>query len=365
MFVTVARRVRYTANMPITPHTQQILDAFRLTAADLEQNRRGNISAEQVLHAQKYWERSRMVSLALGIGSLLFAPVEAFTTGVVTLDTISPPLVIFGVLALVFAHVCSIRKQQITALPLRAEDSRLTVSYYQGRRRTASPNVYKLGKEEALANIPNEVTAILSPDIRYRIYSVGMETVMLEPLEEPSILPVASPAALRRFNTFTLVYTILGILVFSFGLNLIEVFLDSRTLTSTDRMTQLPLPPGHTYTYGERIGPFQVNSVSERDGYTLVGLSGLITASGTVSRVSNGFAFVPDSEADVPFPPAPHTGYIALDPDPLLTNTIGSEGRWHARVQIDLVQLMLSSAGNATRGRVVSVTDAERIPEAE
>ncbi len=98
---------------------------------------------------------------------------------------------------------------------------------------------------------------------------------------------------------------------------------------------------------------------------TPVNDSRVVTATGILSRHENGYAFVPDREQDIPFPPAPHMGYVVLERDQMLVQTIGEYGRWRATVTLDGFTLTSNSSGDELRGRVVSITHAERIPEEE
>lgn len=351
--------------MPTSPHTQQFLDAFRLTETDLEQNRRGTVSPTQIEHSRRFWRRVRLGAGVIGVGSMLFAFADAVSTRVFNIDTISPPLIILGVISLVGARVAHIRKQQIASLPLHTLEDQLEIRYERSSRGRRYPVVYRASTNERIADIPSFIFPLIAPNVRYRIYSVGLEVVLIEPLNEPNVLPVAANALQRQLVNKGLLIA-LGVLVaITFGLQAVEPFLLTRAPVSLLPMTQLPLPVGHTFRYGEQIDHFRVNALSEQGDHTLVGLSGLITATGTVTAVSNGFAFVPDEPSTIPFPPIPHSGYIFLDSNPLLANTITPEGRWRARLQINLLELSLSPSGNAMRGHALSVTNVERIPEEE
>lgn len=351
--------------MSVSPHTQQFLEAFDLTEVDLQQNRRGTVSPAQIQQSQRFWGRFQLYGRVIGVGSILFAFTDVVSTNVVSIDTISVPLVIIGVISLVGARVASIRKEQIATLPLHTLEDRLEIRYERSRRGRRYPAVYRVGTATPVPSIPPDAIPLLTPDIRYRIYYVGLEVVLIEPLGEPAVLPIAPNAIHRQLVNKGQLIAIAVLVALSLGTQAIEPFLMKQTPIPPAPVTRLPLPVGHTFVYGERIDHFQVNAISEREDSTLVALSGLITATGTVTRVPNGFAFVPDDPSTVPFPPVPHSGYILLDENPALRDAIGAQGRWRARLQISFLELLLTPSGNAMRGRAASVSNVERIPEAE
>lgn len=347
--------------MPVSLHTQQFLDVFRLTEADLEENRRGRTSARQIQLSQRFWS---LLQIAVTLGGALIAWILLQDNRTITGRFDVTPLLVWGPLVLVANIIAAIRKRQIATLPLKTSEGILEKHTVPAR---VGKTHYAILVNEDRRAIPVSIRAlgIIVSGLRYRVYQVGLETVLIEPLEEPRVLPVLSAPLLSKGAGKILISITAWLFLVLFGLDSLESVLTSYTPMQQASSTPLPLQSAHQFTYGERIGHFQVSSIAKYSDYTVVGLSGLVTATGTLSVYGNGYAFVPDKETDVPFPPVPHTGFVSLGNDRLLSETIGVHGRWRASVQINYLELSLSSSGNQMRGRIVSVTGTERIPEAE